>query len=155
MQSRTGAPTISPRGKGDSEGAKATTEAITGELDASTTCEVSVVDTPVKACTNRESTVVSSTPVVKESTQPKKGVTVVSTPIVQKSTQPRKDADTPSSDVSTALLAQQLPPLPNFSGGDTTSEDSFQDWLGQFELVAEIYRWGKQAKLMHLVTRLN
>ena len=111
LQSRTGAATSSPRGKGDSEGAKATTEAITGELDASTTCEVSVVDTPVKACTDRESTVVSSTPVVKESTQPKKGVTVVSTPIVQKSTQPRKDADTPSSD---SIISTTVAPSSQF-----------------------------------------
>ena len=62
--------------------------------------------------------------------------------------------DVPS-DLSTALLAQQLPPLPHFRGGDSSSEESFQEWIGQFELVAEICRWSKQAKLIHLTTRLR
>ena len=37
---------------------------------------------------------------------------------------------------------------PNFSGGDASSKDSSQDWIGLFELVAETYRWSKQANLM-------
>ena len=79
---------------------------------------------------------------------------ISSTSTTQGSTQPKGNVDVPS-DLSIALSAQQFPPLPNYSGGDASSEDSFQDWIGQFELVAEIYRLSKQAKLMNLITRLR
>ena len=49
-------------------------------------------------------------------------------------------------------ITQQFPPLPNFSA---SSEDSFQNWIGQFELVAEIYKWSKQAKVMNLITHVR
>ena len=55
----------------------------------------------------------------------------------------------PENDLSTTLLAQQLPPLPKFGGGDSPDE-CFQDWISQFELVAEVCKWGKQAKLINL-----
>lgn len=49
-----------------------------------------------------------------------------------------------------ALVAQQLPPLPEFSGepGDGELEtETFQQWLDQFEMVADICNWSPQAKL--------
>ena len=127
-----------PPCEADSDGAKATTDSISGEVDAPTTGEVSNVGTLVQACSGKGNSVVSSTPTIQKDTQPKGNVDALS-------------------DLPTALLAQQFPPpqLPNFNGGDASSEDSFQDWIGQFELVAEIYRWNKQAKLMHLITRLR
>ena len=97
---------------------------------------MSNVGTPVQACSGKA--VVSSTPPIQKDTQPKGNVDALS-------------------DMPIALLAQQFPPphLPNFNGGDALSEDSFQDWIGQFELVAEIFWWNKQAKFMHLITRLR
>ena len=42
--------------------------------------------------------------------------------------------------VTSALLAQQLPPLPKFSRGEINSGgmDTFQDWLEQFEMTANV-----------------
>ena len=138
LQNRTCAVSITPPGEADSDGAKTTTDSISGEVDTPTTGEVSNVGTPVQACSGKGNSVVASTPTIQKDTQPKGNVDALS-------------------DLPTALLAQQFPPpqLPNFNGGDASSEDSFQDWIGQFELVAEIYRWNKQAKFMHLITRLR
>ena len=58
-----------------------------------------------------------------------------------------------SSELSAALLAQQLPPLSKFSGN--TDDESFQEWIAQFELVAEVCQWKSQGKLIHLTTRLR
>ena len=33
--------------------------------------------------------------------------------------------------------------------------DTFQDWLEQFEMIAGVYGWSLQAKLVNLVTRLQ
>jgi len=57
---------------------------------------------------------------------------------------------------SAALLAQQLPPLPKFTG-ESHGEDgeTFQDWKVQFEMVASICKWDPQMKLANLVTRLQ
>ena len=41
--------------------------------------------------------------------------------------------------LSADLLAQQLPPLTKFSGEDLENE-TFQDWVTQFGMVAELYR---------------
>ena len=98
---------------------------------------MSIVGTPVQAFSANGNQVLSSIPTAQKSTQPKGNV-----------------VDAPC-DLSTALLAQQLPPLPHFRGGDSSSEESFQEWISQFELVAEICRWSKQAKLIHLTTRLR
>ena len=58
--------------------------------------------------------------------------------------------------VTTALLAQQLPPLPKFSGEINDGDvDTFQDWLEQFEMIANVCGWSPQAKLVNLVTRLR
>ena len=134
LQSHTCVVLITPPGRGDSGAAKAITNPISGGVDAPSTTEVSNVGTPVQAFSANGNPVVSSTPTAQKSTQPKGNV-----------------VDAPS-DLSTALLAQQLPPLPHFHGGDSSSEKSFQEWIGQFELVAEICRWSKQAKL---TTRLR
>ena len=133
LQSRTCAVSV---GEGDTGAAKRTANPICGGVGAPSTCEVSSVGTPVSACSTRGNPVGFNT----------------STP---KSTQPEGNVVDAPRDLSTATLAQQLPPLPNFSGGESPSEDSFLDWIGQFELMAEFYRWSKQAKLIHLSTRLR
>ena len=59
---------------------------------------------------------------------------------------------------ATALLAQQLPPLPKFSGESSDGEleiKTFQEWLDQFEMVADVCNWSLQAKLVNLITRLR
>ena len=130
---------VTPSAGSQSDGVKATSNSVDGGSDAPSTSVVSNVGTPEQACSDNVD----------------KGNSVVSsTPTVQKSTQPKENVDA-HSDLSIALLAQQFPPLPNFSGGDASSEDSFQDWIGQLELVAETYRWSKQAKLMNLITCLR
>ena len=58
--------------------------------------------------------------------------------------------------VTSALLAQQLPPLPRFSGEVNDGDiDTFQDWLERFEMIAGVCGWSPQAKLVDLVTRLQ
>ena len=69
-------------------------------------------------------------------------------------TKPAVQSKEASVDLSAALLAQQLPPLPKFSGGDSSQDESFLEWIAQFELVAEVCKWSEQAKLIHLTTRL-
>ena len=60
-----------------------------------------------------------------------------------------------SEPITAALLAQQLPPLPKFSGERNDGDmETFQDWLEQFEMIANICGWSLQAKLVNLVTRL-
>ena len=58
---------------------------------------------------------------------------------------------------ATALLAQQLPPLPKFSGESSDGEleiKTFQEWLDQFEM-ADVCNWSLQARLINLITRLR
>ena len=77
-------------------------------------------------------------------------------------TAPRESAqlgttDTPTaSALATALLSQQLPPLPKF-GGDNAAEDgeTFEEWAEQYELVASACGWGEKTKLVNLTTRLR
>jgi len=60
--------------------------------------------------------------------------------------------------LASALFAQQLPPLPKFSGESNdreSSTDIFQEWLEQFEMIAEICNWSSSAKLVNLITRLQ
>lgn len=58
--------------------------------------------------------------------------------------------------VEAALLAQQMPPIPNLSGDSTGKEsDTFVDWSEQFQLVAEACRWSDQVKLVNLATHLK
>ena len=59
--------------------------------------------------------------------------------------------------VTSAVLVQQLPPLPKFSGGEVNNGGmyTFQDWLEQFEMIAIVCGWSPQARLVNLVTRLE
>jgi len=50
-------------------------------------------------------------------------------------------------------IGQQVPPLGKFSGTDAEGEcDSFDEWVKQFELIADLYEW---ARLVNLTTRLQ
>ena len=65
-------------------------------------------------------------------------------------------AAAPLDALSVALLAQQLPTLPNFNGEDLEGDgESFGDWLERLELVASTCKWDDQAKLMNVATRLR
>ena len=62
---------------------------------------------------------------------------------------------TPSDAFSMALLAQQLPPLPLFSGKQPDGDgENFSEWLERLELVASTCHWHDQAKLVNVTTRL-
>ena len=53
-------------------------------------------------------------------------------------------------------LAQQLPPLPMFSGDDPARDSgSFREWLEQFEMVADLAQWSDGVKLKQMVLRLR
>jgi len=65
-------------------------------------------------------------------------------------------AATPRDALSVALLAQQLPQLPNFTGGHLDGDgESIEDWLERLELVAGACNWDDQAKLVNVATRLR
>ena len=60
--------------------------------------------------------------------------------------------------LKSVLLAQNLPPIPKFSGKSSErgfGMDIFQDWLEQFELIANALGWSSQSKLVNLITRLQ
>ena len=58
--------------------------------------------------------------------------------------------------LTVALLAQQLPSLPNFNGENVEGDgESFSDWLERLELVATACKWDNQAKLVNVATRLR
>ena len=61
---------------------------------------------------------------------------------------------TDTSSLSAIMLAQQLPPLPKFSGEDLDNEP-FEDWIVQFDMIAGLCKWGPPAKLVHFLTRLR
>ena len=54
----------------------------------------------------------------------------------------------------TSLLSQ-LPQIPKFTGEDQPDGEMFQDWLEQFESVAELGKWDGHCKLVNLTTRLK
>lgn len=54
-----------------------------------------------------------------------------------------------------AFIAPQLPPIDKFSGEELDKEgEMFQDWIEQFEMIAQMCSWDNQAKLVNLTTRL-
>lgn len=58
--------------------------------------------------------------------------------------------------LSTALLAQQLPPIGKFSGESSLADgETFEAWREQFEMVASVSHWDPQTKLVNLTTRLK
>ena len=49
-----------------------------------------------------------------------------------------------------------LPPIPEFSGEDQSlTNNSFQQWLEQFEMVSELAQWPENIKLKQLALRLR
>ena len=61
-------------------------------------------------------------------------------------------------ELTTALgsLTQQLPSLPMFSGDDPARDSgTFQEWMEQFDMVAELALWSDGIKLRQLVLRLR
>ena len=65
-------------------------------------------------------------------------------------------AAAPLEALSVALLAQQLPSLPNFTGEHLDGDrENFVEWLERFELVASTCRWDDQTKLVNVATRLR
>ena len=58
--------------------------------------------------------------------------------------------------LSMALLAQQFPPLPKFTGDNLDDDaENLEEWLEQTELVAQGCGWNEQAKLFSVVARLR
>ena len=58
--------------------------------------------------------------------------------------------------LSTALLAQQLPPIGKFSGESSLADgETFEAWHEQFEMVASVSHWDPQTKLVNLTTQLK
>ena len=58
--------------------------------------------------------------------------------------------------LSMTLLAQQLPPIPNFTGDYTDGDgETFDEWLERLEMVAATCGWNEQTKLMNTATRLR
>ena len=58
--------------------------------------------------------------------------------------------------VKAARLAQQMPPIPNFSEDSIAKDsDTFVDWSEQFQLVTEACQWSDQVKLVNLAIRLK
>ena len=70
---------------------------------------------------------------------------------------PAKSKAVPSGDqLSMALMAQQLPPLPKFTGDNLDEEaENIDEWLEQTELVAQGCGWSEQAKLFSVVAHLR
>ena len=52
-------------------------------------------------------------------------------------------------------MLNQLPPITQFSGEEQPDGETFQDWLEQFESVAQLGGWNSHAKLVNLFTRLR
>ena len=62
-----------------------------------------------------------------------------------------------SSPLNLGVFANQIPPIPKFSGEVDNGKgdlENFTDWKERFEMVAEAYHWDKRTKLVNLVTRL-
>ena len=67
-----------------------------------------------------------------------------------------KQASIEPDQLSQVLLAQQLPPIPKFSGEDRSQgAETFRDWKEQFEMVASLAGWDERAKLVNLTARLR
>ena len=57
---------------------------------------------------------------------------------------------------STSWMAQNLPTLGKFSGEETLdSDETFDSWIEQLELMADACGWEDKVKLVHLTTRLK
>lgn len=70
-------------------------------------------------------------------------------------TTPFTVAETPSSSLALPYVpmgaGQQVPPLSKFSGADIDGEsESFEEWVEQLELIADMYAWDPRAWLVNL-----
>ena len=52
-------------------------------------------------------------------------------------------------------MLNQLPPITQYSGEEQPDGETFQDWLEQFESVAQLGGWSNHAKLVNRSTRLR
>ena len=52
-------------------------------------------------------------------------------------------------------MANLLPQVPNFSGGEQRDGETVQDWIEHFESVALLAGWNDHFKLVHLVSLLR
>ena len=78
--------------------------------------------------------------------------------VEQGSPVPQQDqsADAITDRLSQALLAQQLPTIPKFTGEERQQGgETIEDWKEQFEMVATLGGWDERSKLVDLVTRLR
>ena len=63
-----------------------------------------------------------------------------------------QSADAITDRLSQALLAQQLPTIPKFTGEECQQEgEIIEDWKEQFEMVATLGEWDERSKLVNLV----
>ena len=123
---RLSASASTPRGKGDLDAANGTAEtAVTrsGQVEPPRTTEVSSGSTAGKVKESGTEPVAQSTTTALTEQKGKQP------PVISPGGIP--------SDLSAALLAQQLPPLPKFSGSEASSDED-ESFQGQFELVAEV-----------------
>lgn len=55
-----------------------------------------------------------------------------------------------------AVRDQSVPTIPKYSGVDVGEEDeTIEDWMDQFQLIADVFEWDNKTRLMHLVTHLK
>ena len=59
-----------------------------------------------------------------------------------------------SSPLNLGVFANQIPPIPKFSGEVKGDLENFTDWKERFQMTAEAYHWDERIKLVNLVTRL-
>ena len=58
-------------------------------------------------------------------------------------------------ELSAPCLSSQLPPIQKFTGeGQGADGETFQEWLEQFEMVADVCQWNYQTKLVNLTMQL-
>ena len=68
---------------------------------------------------------------------------------------PRSQQSSLSSQSLSPLVTHQVPPINKFSGEDLDKEgETFQDWVEQFETIAQMCGWDDQAWLVNLTTHL-
>ena len=58
-----------------------------------------------------------------------------------------------SSPLNLGVFANQIPPIPKFSGevdNEKGDLENFTDWKERFEMIAEVYHWDERTKLVNL-----
>ena len=115
----------------------------------------------VTTTTTQATTSLASVPTMSAATTAQPGavtVTEVGEPVVS-SAAPAQTVSASLPLLSAAMLPtsllSQLPQIPKFTGEDQPDGETFQDWLEQFESVAELGKWGGHCKLVNSTTRLK